>query len=312
MAGGYDVGSYTPGDGHQSFDASGFVAEAPASAPAAPAAPAAPIVPALAAEVKEEKVVTPEVKPEVKPGIKPEAEIKPEVEEQAEVREPSDVPVALQIPEFVSTKEQTPERQQYVQDFARLAPGSGLDGETAQGILEMITDAATLLPYEIEHQYVTPDEARAEMHTLFGEKQGRELLVAAQSYYKTLAPELQSYLDESGLGSDPSVLASMALAKGGWLKLSPVEAAATVQRLMKTPAWAAGDRLTMLKIHVASRMAERGEPAPSAGVAMGAAAGKANAAKQDAAKSELRELAAKKSMTEADRARWIALTKETI
>jgi hypothetical protein len=68
--------------------------------------------------------------------------------------------------------------------------------------------------------------------------------------------------------------------------------------------------LTMVKLQMVSRIASRGEAAPSGGVSMGRAAGAANTARVDAAKSELAQLAGKHNLTPQERERWITLVQE--
>jgi hypothetical protein len=202
------------------------------------------------------------VKPEVKP--EPEAEL---VEQEAS-GEPTDVPVSLTVPEFVDAKQVTEERQGYVNDFAQLAPQIGLSGEAAQDLVNLVVDCAVTLPYSAPDQHTTPEDAISALGQLYGEATAKDLIARAQKYTAG-SEKLKDYLDRTGLGNDVGVLTALALAGSGWLALPPKEAAGATKRLMASPEFARGDKLTLVKLQMLSRLAERGEgqqPTPQATV----------------------------------------------
>src|SRR4029453_16470591 len=88
----------------------------------------------------------------------------PETQQQEQAPKP---PVELQVPSFVSLKEQTPERMEMVDSFSAIAPNVGIDAGTAQSLLDLAVDCATMLDYS-KVVDANQDDARTQMEGLFG------------------------------------------------------------------------------------------------------------------------------------------------
>ena len=169
-------------------------------------------------------------------------------------------PVQLAIPSFLPLAEQTPEREGFVAEFSQIAPQVGLDARTSQGLLDMVVDAATTLPYQGTDQYTTAEDTFDAMARLFGETEATDLTHRCQRYVTSLGPKVADYLDRTGLGNDVGVIVSLALAGTGWLKLSPAQAKESIDKLMKTENYAKGDKLTLIKLNTLSRIANATAP----------------------------------------------------
>jgi hypothetical protein len=162
----------------------------------------------------------------------------------------------------VPMKELTPEREAFISEFAQIAPSVGLDAGTAQGLLDMVVDAATTLTYQPADEFTTPEDAFKAMTQTFGEEAATDLVNRAQKYVKSLGPKVADYLDRTGVGNDVGTIVTLALAGTGWLKLTPAQAQESIAKLMKTKEWAAGDKLTQIKLHTLSRIASRAATSP--------------------------------------------------
>src|SRR5207253_638223 len=135
-----------------------------------------------------------------------------------------------------------------------LAPQAGIDSATAQGVLDVAVDAAVALTYSIDLGHTTPVDAQAEMNRLYGDKVAAGLITSARSYVKA-RPALREYLDSTGLGNDPAVLTALAFAGTGLLASTPAQAKDGIAKLMATPEYARGDKLTLVKVQALSRIA---------------------------------------------------------
>jgi len=202
-------------------------------------------------------------------------EAQPEAEEQQqEQQQQSGDPFELKVPEFVSAKEITEERQGFVTEFQALAPQVGIDATVAQALLDVSVDSAVALDY-VPKVDADRDDARLEMETLFGDA-GKNLIKRAQIYAQARGSAFQDYLDSTNLGNDPSVLVALAFAQSGYLTQTPEQAKEDLGKVMASKEYLAGDPYTMIKVQVLSRIAHRG--AQSANDQLAAAA-KAQAAK---------------------------------
>jgi len=254
----------------------------------------APVVPAAVPPEKEAEPKAAVVEPE-KPAVVAEPE-KPAVAAE---------PHALVVPNFVPFSEQTPERSAMVEEFSQVAPGAGLDAETSQGLLDLVTDAVTMLAYEAVDQHTTAQDTFDTLVKNFGQEVAAGIANRAQRYVAA-HKGLGDYLDRTGLGDDLGVVVSLSMAQEGVLKFTPEKAQAEVSRLMQTTAYRQGDKQVLLKIHALSRIASKGEAKKEQAQAKAVAADVGKAAKA-AVQAELQSLASKKTLTEEERARWITL-----
>jgi hypothetical protein len=180
--------------------------------------------------------------------------------EQTEQVEPVELLPAhdLKLPEWVSMKEQTPERLEAVQGFSALAPQVGIDAPTAQNMLDLAVDAATVLDYSVVEN-ADADDAKMQMESLFGTENAKNLIQRAQLYAQARGEAFKDWLDQ-GAGNDPSVLLALAFAQANYFNHTPASAQAAITKLMATPEYGRGDRLTLLKLNVLNRIAHNGGP----------------------------------------------------
>ena len=278
-----------------------------APAPAAGAGEA----PAPVAEVKPE-VGAPAT--EVKEGVKdkPEPAVAELQERGAQEQQSFEgQPFELRVPEFVPSKEITEERHGWVREFAQVAPQVGLSTETAQGLMDLVVDCAVTLPYTAPDQYTTAEDAKSEMARVYGDKVAQNLIGRAQKYVGS-SEALRNYLDRTGLGNDVGVISALALTGAGWLALTPTQAEGATKRLMSTKEFAKGDPLTIVKLQMLSRIANR-EAAPTAtsSAVVGAAAGKQHEAGFAKLKQEASALIGKKGgMSPDEKTRFMQITSE--
>jgi len=188
-------------------------------------------------------------------------------------------PYELRVPEFVSQKEITEERQSFVAEFQQLAPQVGIDAATAQGLLDVSVDSAVALDY-VPKVDADRDDARLEMQKLFGDA-GKNLIKRAQIYAQARGSALQDYLDSTNLGNDPSVIVALAFAEAGYLTQTPEQAKENLSKVMASKEYLAGDPYTIVKVQVLSRIAHRGTQSANDQLA---AAAKSQAAKLAAPK----------------------------
>jgi hypothetical protein len=250
----FDPATFVVGDGHVDVtvdEVTGDVVEPGAPAPS-PAPPTLAGDPRFAAQ----RAAAARQAPPAPAGDPPAAEEQQQQEEKPE-GETADA-YELQVPEFVSQKEVTEERQSYVTEFQQLAPEVGIDAATAQGLLDVAVDSAVALDYTANPE-ATAEDARAEMTRLFGEKAAKGLIVNAQKYAHARGEAFMTYLDTTGLGSDPAVLVALAFAESKYFTYKPAEAQEQIQRLMTTPEYSKGDKLVQIKLHVLSRIAHGGQ-----------------------------------------------------
>lgn len=250
------------------------------------------------------EAVVPELtKPDTKAVVEPEKPVAPEPEKPV-AGEPA-APHELTIPTFIPLSEQTPERSAMVEEFSRVAPSAGLNAETSQGLLDLVTDAATMLTYQPVDQHTTAEDTFAALEQTFGREAAVGIANRAQRFVAQ-HKGLGDYLDRTGLGDDLGVVVSLSLAQQGVLAHTPEKAQAEISRLMQTDAYRRGDKQALLMIHALSRIANKGEAKKEQAVAKKTVADIGAAAKA-AVQAELTSLAAKKSLSEKERARWISL-----
>src|SRR5437773_9763569 len=115
----FDPATYTPGDGHIAFDENGPGSE---SAPAPDPAPRA-AAPKTGDEARFAwmKAEGEKRRAAAAPAPRDGAAQPAAAEQQPQEEQQQGEPFELQVPEFVSTKEITPERQSYVTEFQQLA-----------------------------------------------------------------------------------------------------------------------------------------------------------------------------------------------
>jgi hypothetical protein len=273
----FDPATYVPGENHEAFDENGPIAaiESDAAAPApAPAPSGEPAAPAGATKADSDRYAwmrAQAAKRAAAPAApaptgdqpggeeQPEAETQLEAEQQEQTEQQQTVePYALKVPDFVDHRAVTEERQQYFDDFQQVAPQVGIAAPEAQALVDVAVDAATALHYQ-HNPEATAEDARATMLQLFGEKQGTTLIKEAQAYAHSRGEKFLNYLDETGLGSDPSVLVALACAKWGWFgpKATPAWAQDQITKVMKHSTYTSGDKLTHIKLQTLARIAHR-------------------------------------------------------
>jgi hypothetical protein len=247
----------------------GQMTEAEVNAMAASDAPEVTVAPPSGGTGAKVGSLTPGGKFIPAPGIAPDTNKLTPVEsaegeqpaEEEMVADENAEPLTLAIPSFVSMKEQTPEREAFVQEFAAIAPQVGLDAGVAQGLLDLAVDAATALSYTAPDEYTNHEDAMAAMTHAFGEAEAKNLVGRAQKYAASLGPSFQDWLDRTNLGNDVGVLTALALGPG--LKQSPAQAQQSIEKLMKSEKYAKGDKLTTIVLHALSRIANRATAEPA-------------------------------------------------
>jgi len=205
-------------------------------------------------------------------AAKPQPEAKPEQKEvvveerpapQAQRQEQYEgEPYKLSWPEYMPISEQTPERQALLDSFATMAPEAGLPAAFAQGAFEAYLDVTTAIPYSMDIAYATPEDGQAEMVKLFGQEAAENLIDRANRFTKQ-SSALSDWLESSGLGNDPAVITTLALAQRGHLGASPAQAKERIESLMNDPksAYHSTDKqqrlLAIAEIQILSRIAHR-------------------------------------------------------
>src|SRR5262252_9939639 len=72
----------------------------------------------------------------------------------------------LKFPDYLPISEQTPERTEVLRSFAAMAPEAGLPADFAQSAVDAYMDVAVAIPYSMEIEYATPEDAHTEMERL--------------------------------------------------------------------------------------------------------------------------------------------------
>ena len=257
----YDVASYEPGQGYDANPDTG--ANPGGEQPPAPTGDSEPATPAPASTPAPQSSGRYDhlKKAAAKQQDEPPAEEQAEEQQQEEQPQAETVPHDLKVPEFVSAKEITPERESFVSGFAQIAPQAGIDAPMAQNLLDLAVDAATALPYQALDADADPEDARAAMYQLFGEENGKNLIQRAQLYTRARGDAFASWLDETGLGSDPAVLVSLAFAHANYFSFTPAQAQEQISKITTSPEYQrGGDPLSTIKLHVLSRLVAKEAP----------------------------------------------------
>jgi hypothetical protein len=271
-----------------------------------PVATEVPAAVAPAALVAPAPVAAPEPQPEVE-------QQQPEPEPQAPSGEPYEL-VANVPDKYVDES-----RTEYLSSFSSLAPVVGIDAGMAQVMVDAFVEAAVTMPaytFDAEHHdYV---DCEREIVAQVGEEGAKNVITRAQRYAASVGPGFQAWLDETNLGNEPSVIRVLALAETGLFKVSQGKAQEMLDKITSDPkgAYYSSDSKLRLpevvRVQVLSRIANRDAVDPFRQAAQEQQTrSSAPAASPDAvasARAELTKLAGQKSMSEADRARWIELT----
>jgi hypothetical protein len=211
-------------------------------------------------------------------------------------------PVNVKIPEFIPQKEMNEERAGWVTGFEGAASQSGIKAEGAQRLVDAFTDVATAIPYTIEHAHATPEDAAMEMERAYGAEQADALVRGAQRFWAKLPGPMQNYLNETGLGNDPGVLTTLALAEAGIFRHSPEQAQKEIDRITKSEEFSSDDPklrlLNVVKVQILSRIANRDVKGPQEKLAQAAKRpdpryvdnSKQSTASREAARSEAAEM----------------------
>jgi hypothetical protein len=275
----------------------------PAAAPAAPApAAAAPNQPSTSDLPKVE--TTPST-------AEIEAKLQEIVEQHQQPEATAAEPLPLVVPQFVSLKERTEEREQYVSEFAQVAGESGIKPEIAQGLLDHVVETASALTYEAADQYTTDVDARESMVKMFGEEIGTQIIRDAQQTVRALGPKVAAYLDRTNLGNDLGVL--VALSQAGYSTRTPEQAQKELAATVATKQYLAGDKLLVLKVHALSRIANRqdGVEQPKMAGLLNREPVSAVEDRQQALRDEMAALVPKKGeMTREQADKWMAINKQ--
>jgi hypothetical protein len=261
----YDVANYSPGAGYS--EPAGDAAPAPAAEPVTTSQPN--VVPQAEQPAVVEEHQQHEEHEEQQQEQPEQQQEQPEQQPEPETT-PSE-PVVLRAPEWIPVAELTPGREAQAAEFSTL----GLGQERSQALLDCVTDAATQLQYSFDPDLTSAADAHQEMRRVFGREAGDAMVAEAQKYVELSDPNLGEYLTRTGLGNSVGVLATLSLARQGFFNATPAQARAHIEKLQKTPEWARGDKLTLLRIQVLGRRAEAG----SGTNAQLAAAAEAQAAK---------------------------------
>jgi hypothetical protein len=153
------------------------------------------------------------------------------------------------------------QRTEWVSGFEGAAAQSGIKQASAQTLVDAFTDVATAIPYSIEHEHATPEDAAAEMEKMYGPEQAQTLIRDAQRFFKRLGAPMQKYIDETGLGNDPGVLTVLALGQSRLFNLSPEQAQAEITKITSGKEFFSDDPKTRLlqvaKVQILGRIANR-------------------------------------------------------
>lgn len=220
---------------------------------------------------------------------------------------PPDLPVSM-LPENY---------EESLEGFTSAANSAGLDGQTAQRILDAVVDSATDVPYRGE---LTQDDAANEMERRWGGDYPRRIALV-QATVQRLGAEFVDFLNQTRYGNSPPVLESLYRYASGELTLSKADAQKKLDKIMnnpKHPYWernlgsherkrvVAEVRLLSRIAHAEERPAEMHPVARAKNAEAARAAQSSEKVKADA-RAEAATLAAKKSLTPAERKRLIEL-----
>lgn len=220
--------------------------------------------------MEEEKVVVVPVVAEV-PAVEaaPVETLVEETEPEIAHEQPAGTVFDLSFPDFVPASEQTPERMALLDSFSGVAPSAGMNAEDASSAVAAFVDVATSIPSNLDVEHATIEEVVSEMQSMYGEGEATSIINRAQNYTAKW-PALKAWLESTGLGNDPAVIATLAFAQGGTLRCSPAQAQARIDKLMKdgTSAYHSSDSkkrlLAVAEVQILSRIAERGSLSPEA------------------------------------------------
>jgi len=276
------------------------VAAAPAEAPAAAPVAPAPTVPA--------------------PAPAAPAEPKPEVVEQPQ---PTSVVEPYHIEPNVPMGEMTEERTALLEDFQSRTAAVGMSQGDAQALVSAFVDVATAIPYSVEHEYTTPDEAMATLEQTYGVEGARAIQRDAHKFYEKAEPALQDYFDSTGIGNDLGALTVMALAERGLFKLDVNAAQAEINKIMRSKEYSSPDakerKLEVVKVQILSRIAhgktptasEMANPKPQMVGLLNREPVSAVEDRQQALRNEMAALVPEKgSMSREQADKWMALNKQ--
>jgi hypothetical protein len=229
----------------------------------------------------------------------------------------------LAVPEWVDPKVVSESHQTWLGDFQNIAPTSGIDARTAQDILEIAVDGAVHVgDHGIDIENSTPEEGRIAMERTFGAEAAKGLIENAQRYVKAHGGKdgpLATWLTETGLGNAPEIVTALAFASSAYFKLSPEKAQGEIDKIMQTKEYGQGSKLAVLKLQALSRVANRNSQsledqlnsaarAKASAPAVPAVA-PADRSKLEAESKDLSRKAFNGSMTSAEKARFMELTK---
>jgi hypothetical protein len=195
------------------------------------------------------------------------AQPQPEPEPREEERAPR-APHELKVPEWVDEKAITEAHQTWASDFAQVSSTAGIDATTAQDLLDFAADGAVHIgSHGIEVEHSTREEGQDAMNRIFGEKHASGLIENAQRYVKAHGGKdgpLGSWLTESGLGNTPEIITALAFAQVNYFKMSPARAQEGLDKIMQSPEFRRGDKLSVLKASALARSANRNSLSPEA------------------------------------------------
>ena len=170
-----------------------------------------------------------------RPAAQEPADQQQEPTEQEQQR-PADF--ALKLPDLPVNK--LPENYQESLDaYTEAASSAGLDGRTAQRLLNSIVESALDFPYE---KPLTTEDAATEMESRWGSDYARRITVV-QRAVDGLGDGFKTFLDETGYGNSAPVLEALYRYASGELTLTKAEAEKKLDKIMqdpKHPYWSQG------------------------------------------------------------------------
>jgi hypothetical protein len=187
----------------------------------------------------------------------------PAAEESREEQQRQPVaPYELLVPDWIDPKAVTEERQQIFEGFSQIAPEVGIGSQVAQGIVDLAIDSAIALQYSHD-EHTDATDARAELNRLYGEERASGIIKNAVAYAQSRGTRFTDWLDETNLGNDASVITALAFAGTGWLdRCTPAVAEKRIAEIMSTKEYLAGDKLSVIKVQMLSRIANKNDQSP--------------------------------------------------
>ena len=155
------------------------------------------------------------------------------------------------------------EATEYAADVGLLGRDAGLSQDVTQGLFDLVADLQLTDTSGVNG--CNSDETLAMLSNRYGVEAAKRLIADCQAAVKKLGPGIRQYLDQpmdamgARLGNMPSVVIALAHLHRGDLNLTPAQAQAEITKLRQSKGYVGGDRATVDRVRVLSRIAARGQ-----------------------------------------------------